>query len=121
MGQMSFLDQPPAEPPSARATDPDTSHEAVEVNADKIKGNRLLVHNVLLQNPDSTATELCQIYCEKASKDFGEWRHEFSRRLADLSRMGVAEQSEGKRACRVKGSAMKTWKAIREITGAQIR
>ncbi len=84
--QRSLWDQPPQQPPLARATDTDGSHAAARRHAEsgKLSGNRKVVLEGLKKHPGNTSKELGHL--------IGMDRHEAARRLADLQGMGLAEK-----------------------------
>lgn len=103
--------------PRARATDPESSHEA----ADRIKRTgRLSLHQrqaleAVRKWPGRTAAELAEngrrYNAGNGRPRFLTDRYELSRRLPELAPVH-AVQSEGKRPCKVLGSNCVTWAPV---------
>lgn len=93
--------------PRARATDPQTSHDAAARHAPQAGTNAAVILRVVRQCPGQTAVEIhsCYLPSEHIATIN---RHEVSRRLAGLERDGLVRKGDA-RKCRVKGTSMVTW------------
>ena len=109
MNQLNLFDNPAKErkPPRARATDPETSHEAAK-NAEEsgvIGAQAQACLDFVYAYPGRTSAELGVI----AQDSLGERaRHIFGRRLPELERAGQVEKGE-RRRCRAHGTYAVTW------------
>ena len=90
----------------ARTTDPPTSHAAADrsTRSGRRQSQRAIVWRLVLQHPDLTSAELSRIE--------GIDRYIAARRLPDLMRAGMVEQS-GSRQCSVSGHSAVTWRVRR--------
>lgn len=90
----------------SRTTDPPSSHEAAErvTASGRRDANARAVLALVTTHPGQTSVELWQLSAGRLE------RHEVSRRLADLERLGRVTRGP-LRACRVRGTTMLTWHA----------
>lgn len=90
----------------ARRSDPATSHAAAEEHAStgRLESNRKRVLDLVVEYPRRTAVELFHLAGETIE------RHEVSRRLADLTKLGRVRKGPA-RVCRVNDRRMSTWEA----------
>lgn len=97
--QLSIFD-----PPAARTTDPDTSHEADERNKGGDRDRQCaLVLAALEKTPNTTSRELAEYH--------GLDRHLCGRRLSTLEHRRKVIKGE-KRACRFAGTNAYTWRPV---------
>lgn len=107
---------PAVETPAARATDPETSHEAAEeITASGDRGSQQRAVLALVRwFPGSTAGELAT-YCapgdEALSKDEGKRYYQIQRRASELEPRYVKPRKDAsKRRCRARGTmATELW------------
>jgi predicted HTH transcriptional regulator len=97
----SRVDYSQYESPTARSTDPVTSHIAGEDSKDFAEKHRAIALRTVKLHPFSTAAELA----EKCSLT----QHQLSRRLPELRDRGLVETTGFPVICRVRGTKMKPW------------
>lgn len=91
----------------SRATDPESSHlAAARMDASgRRDAHARIVLSLVAANPGSTSVELHRLAAGRLE------RHEVSRRLADLERLGRVVRGPS-RLCGVKGTLMLTWTMV---------
>lgn len=93
--------------PAARDEDPPSSHAAADrmTKSGRRDAHARIVLALVTANPGSTSVELHRLAAGRLE------RHEVSRRLADLERLGRVVRGPS-RLCTVKGTLMLTWDAV---------
>lgn len=93
--------------PAARDFDAESSHAAAErtTRSGRRDAHARIVLALVTANPGSTSVELHRLAAGRLE------RHEVSRRLADLERLGRVVRGPS-RLCSVKGTLMLTWTAV---------
>ena len=88
--------------PLARATDPDTSHEAAEWIMQRLGGLHKWAYKIVSKYPGGTSSEMSVAAGEVTN-------HRLSRRLGELEKMGLVVRGDA-RVCRVTGRKAATWR-----------
>lgn len=86
----------------ARATDPETSHQAAEEIADKLDGLRRWAADCVARSPGLTAGELGRDYSPGGDRVY------IARRLTECDRLGTVRRGQVRR-CAVTGRRAATW------------
>ena len=93
----------------ARATDPETSWQAVESIPEKVLAGRCkVIYDALAESPDLLSYR--EIHARLGGNNYCE-AVEVMRRLADLRDKNFVTEA-GKRRCRVSGRSATTWRAV---------
>lgn len=85
----------------ARATDPETSHQAAAEITDRLDGLRRWAADCVARSPGLTRGELARLYC-------GGDPHTIARRLTECDRLGTVRRGPVRR-CSVTGRRAATW------------